>query len=161
MIQRFVAALGRLDEHLQIGAHRRLADEFVQRRRPQRLIASSPRFSDEMRRGAVVKTRVPWPTRPSQPCDQRLHCVCNQQLARPRYKEVGEIRAKFTFEDQGEFITMFDDRRLAGQQSAQHGSNIRLRKFEAALKHPDRLRQCHSADEDGILKRSRIHKQAG
>ena len=36
MVERLAAALGRLDEHLQIGARRRLADELVERLRAQR-----------------------------------------------------------------------------------------------------------------------------
>ena len=38
MVERLAAALGGLDEHFQVGARRRLADELVERLRPQRLV---------------------------------------------------------------------------------------------------------------------------
>ena len=38
MVERLAAALGGLDEHFQVGARRRLADEVVERLRPQRLV---------------------------------------------------------------------------------------------------------------------------
>ena len=55
MVERLAAPLGRLDEHFEIGAHRRLPDEFVERLRPQRhvgILAALFRGDEAGRRGS-------------------------------------------------------------------------------------------------------------
>ena len=79
MVERLAPALGRLDEHFQIGPHRRLPDELVERLRPQRHVGILAALfgGDEAGREAHAAT----PTEPDVACSHRASSLSPKRMS--------------------------------------------------------------------------------